>query len=604
MPYDDGFPPPGPGGPMDPMGAMGDPDAPDPYDGQGPDGNVLEYDGADGVGARAPPPGAIPSQQTFGAPPAGVAPLNGYAAGNAETNPQLVAQGVTGSSGDVKSEVVFDPSTGLWSTIQRIVPKSGTTDEKQSTAPAQPTLPIPAFTAPSFPQMPIGYDAFGRPIMPPLPSMVPGWPNPMLAQPMIAQPAPAVTADASSTERPQDPKKVARKEARRQYERMRDAEERTELNRERQAHDEERERWERRERRKAKERERQLRRREKEEERQAREIAEEEAKERRIREAAEEDARRRRSKQLLIEKRQQAIDDARRQAMEREQRFREEQERAHAEQMRLQREEEQARRQALQAQALAAVQEAAEIGLPLDRAGGIADQYQGDRDSYLTRAETEFVSEGYLQENVDHVAAPVPTVPSEFQFQQPSHLPQESPEYGRGPTPHLPQLSNPGTEVNQDSSVSYRAPPYEEDGVTVVQTPSAPSSETASARERLHMEMEAERQRVLERQHSQTRVPPTPHEQVTEYLHRQSLHRKRAPPFPPPPQAHYPEQGQRSTQEGEYPAELGWSTNLPDRLQVAQSYEQPEPILPPYITATPSHQQQPAPREDKVVSMH
>lgn len=356
----------GPGG-MPPGG--GDPDAPDPYDGKNPDDPLGEaYDGTEGVGASAPPPGAIAGDQsqapgqTFGVPPNGQPPLAGYGQTNAENNPNLIAASHGASSvapsGHGTNEVVFDPATGQWATVFRPSAQAAPATAPQTLAPAmsQPMMPQMAMTAPSMMPTTVGYDMFGRPIMAPAvappPQIMPAWSAPaipptLLGQQMPQAPPPAVIEDPSAKKR--EAKKAARKEARKQYERLRADEEEAA----RQAEEDEARREERKELKREREYAKQIRKQEQAAQEVAKREAEEDARFRKMREDAEDEAKRRKSNQLLVEKRAQAIADARRQAMDRERAVREAEQQAHvhAEQQRAQ----------MHAQALAAAQEAARL---------------------------------------------------------------------------------------------------------------------------------------------------------------------------------------------------------------------------------------------------
>ena len=383
-----GMGPPGGGGP-------GEGGAPDPYDGKDPNevGNALDYDGADGVGASAPPPGVIAAEEkrTFGAPPAGMPPLNGYGQVNAETNPALVAgmqYGVPAAGAAAgTSEVVFDPATGMWNTVFRPAPAP--------VVPQQALLPQAA--------VPIGFDAYGRAIMGQAPA-IPGWPG-------LAIPQPAAAGVASATD-PKDAKKTARKEARKEYNRQR--EEEREAERAAQRGQEKREK--KRARRREEERERALRKQEKGRQNAARAVAAEEAQERMKVEQAEEDARRRQSAQVMKERRAQAINDARKQALDRERAYRAEEDARRA----AEREEwEHHQRMEAQDRALAAAQNAATHGGPLR-----------DRDSYLSRASTmpsagsRPVSSSFEDDGRRRSASvPVPPIPEAYMSQRQSRHP-------------------------------------------------------------------------------------------------------------------------------------------------------------------------------------
>lgn len=373
MPYDDFD---GMGGPPG-AGMGGDPDAPDPYDGKDPnDPTGMPYDGTEGIGASAPPPGAVTGDaalpgQTFGVPPNGMAPLNGYGQSNSENNPNLLqASNVAAGLGGVPAngtaqgtnEVVFDPATGQWATISRPSTTQPAASDATTAAAAQPStnmqMPQIAMPAAAVMQPTIGYDMYGRPVMTQTPAVLPSAmatygamaaPQ-MLASQMPQMPQQAAIPPAEDPEQKRrEAKRAARKEARKQYERMREEEEEAAIREE----EEEAMREERRQLRKERERAKEARRRDKHQQDLARAEAEHDAQYRKVREAAAEEARKRQSKQALLEKRALALADARQQAMQRERQIREAEE--------LQRAMAQQQHDVLKAQAMASAREAARL---------------------------------------------------------------------------------------------------------------------------------------------------------------------------------------------------------------------------------------------------
>ena len=485
--------------------------APDPYDGADPEApNDMSYDGADGVGASAPPPAAIQREQgkTYGRPPAGSVPLPGYGAVNAETNPQLLAGGGA-TAADAGSEVVFDPATGMWTAVPN---------------PVAPRAALAPYN-PMAPGMPMGYDAFGRPLMAPgMPGMMPGWPfgaAGMAGQAALALPQAAHSEDGKQ----KDPKKQARREARREYERLRREEEEEEYAR----MDEEERRAARRKRQKRKERERLAEKLEKKDVRHAREVAEVDAQERAAMEEAQLDAARRREKNDLLIQKEQAIYDAQVKAAERQQAARDEEERAMMMMDPSEAREMEEHKATLQAQALEAAQYAVQAGEPLE------SYSPRNRNSYLSRAST--APSHYGEEDsrrnskMDPGLARNRTYPAQrqgfqldyedgpdvelgnnaLQLSSPNAMHQQyPPSYQQYPPSYQPSARRPPQHQHQYEvgTQSYRSgrdiDDYHSDAMSHIPSPSVsgPRSDTATDKMRLQARMQEERERVLDRQYA------------------------------------------------------------------------------------------------------
>lgn len=449
--------------------------APDPYDGNDPGAaNALGFDSSEGVGASAPPPGAIAAEEkkTFGMPPAGMPPLNGYGQPNAEANPALVAGAQFGGRTAGTSEVGFDPVTGNWNTVFTPGPA--------------PTIPQQAF----LPQatVPIGFDAYGRAILGP--QSVQAWP---------AMPPQTQTLESDSAK---EAKKAAKKAARKEYRQKKEADREAK----RKAEREERRKIEHRAHRREEEHDRAIRKQEERLQNAARAVAAEDAQERAAVEQAEEDARRRQSAQIMKERRAQAIHDARRQAMEREKAYR-------AEEAVLW---EQQQRAEAQSRALAAAQNAAETGAPLFK----------ERDSYLSQASTvpngasrsnTPIFEHYDSDSRRSSGVPVPPMPQAYmprqqrQSRHPDFLTDAVP---LAPLPgqrsHLSSVFSimsarpprPAPPTNARTPVSLEQKTYFPDD-EVEQLPASarrPESDAMSEKELLWTRMQEERERVLAQQ--------------------------------------------------------------------------------------------------------
>lgn len=489
--------------------------APDPYDGRDPGGLGAGMDDGEGVGASAPPPGLLEKGddvKTFGGIPAGVPPPVGYAPGNAETNPAMLYPGSTGGASG--GDITFDPSTGMWTTVPGSSPA------------ANIQQPGAAMIAPSMPMMPMGYDMFGRPIMAPnpmaAPAVMPGMYNP--GWPGVVPPQPALMGDNGSTHSKNSSKKAAKREARKEYRKLRQEEE------------EEEERERRKEaKRRQKEYEKQVRREEKRQQNAARAVAMQDAQHRTVQELAVEDARQRKHQNVLDERRQEAMAEAKRQAYERDREYQREEEAARRQQEAIrerEREElmlarERAEQDAIdmerldqrkgnQNQALAAAQQAAGMGAPLpapvnqisypSQSGCVPPNLRNlDRGMQLIKTDprSQRVVPQPLAFPGQRTLAPS-TVQARNRTPSPVQARNRTPSpTAPGYSPYAYQRSKTGTHLQPPPAQHYRPEVYgndeydDDDAMTEIRSV---RSETSSQRRLVQRRIEEERERVLQTQ--------------------------------------------------------------------------------------------------------